>query len=95
MTAESWEGQTAGVESSRIHEMMMSQLLAHVVRKDQMTIEEPVMAAVHAVETDIQMPFTKCPANINCCRPNHYARDCQYRSAETFTSCSQKAHRET
>lgn len=56
--------------SLRMDEMNVSQLLA------EMTAEEPVMAATIPIETHI--PFTKCPTNISCYRPNHYTKDYQY-----------------
>lgn len=52
---------------------------AHAAMKDEMTTEEPVAVDRCAVKTDFPMPFTNCPANINCYRCiGLYARNCQY-----------------
>lgn len=73
-TAEAHGTSTASVFENRQY-VNVSQLLtrACAVMKDEMTAEDPVMAATLSIET-------KCPTKIICCRyseRNHYTKKCQ------------------
>lgn len=59
MGLQSYEADTGGVINDRWHNC---QLLARAcgVMKNEMTIEEPVTAMTHAVESDVPMMSTMC-----------------------------------